>query len=507
MNIKLPQLSLVVLIGPSGSGKTPFARRHFLPSEILSSDFCRGVVSDDENDQAATADAFDVLRYIAGKRLERGKLTVVDATNVQRDARAPLVSLARQYHVLPVAIVLNPSEDLCRERNRERSDRNLGPHVIRQQRQQLRRSLGDLRREGFRYVYVLDRADQIEAVQIEREPLWTDRSDERGPFDIIGDVHGCADELQDLLSLLGYVKSEILNEPGWAPINYAHPEGRKAIFVGDLVDRGPRVIDSLSIARNMVCAGTALCVPGNHDVKLLKNLAGRDVQVSHGLAQTLAEIDALPDAAREPFTQSARVFLDGLISHFVLDSGKLVVEHAGMKQSMQGRGSRTVRDFALYGETTGDPAAGRRDSRWSWVQNSSAARAMSGETDEFGLPVRQNWAADYRGPAMVVYGHTPVAEPEWVNHTVNIDTGCVFGGKLTALRYPEAEFVSVPARRTYFESLRPFLKPDQSPVSLTLQQQQDDLLDAKDVLGKRFIATRLNPTSRSEKKMPPRRWK
>lgn len=468
MKINLPKLSLVILIGPSGSGKTTFARRHFLTSEILSSDFCRGVVSDDENDQAATADAFDVLRYIAAKRLERGKLTVVDATNVQRDARAPLVSLARQYHVLPVAIVLNLSEETCRDRNRDRPDRALGPHVIRQQRQQLRRSLGDLKREGFRYVFVLERADQIDAVQIEREPLWTDRTFEHGPFDIIGDVHGCADELVDLLSLLGYQKTpDVQCEPGWSPICYAHPAGRKAIFVGDLVDRGPRVIDSLSIARNMVVAGSALCVPGNHDIKLLKKLSGREVQISHGLAQTLTEIDALPDADREPFSQSARAFLDGLISHYVLDDGKLVVAHAGMKQSMQGRGSRTVRDFALYGETTG-------------------------ETDELGLPVRQNWTADYRGSAMVVYGHTPVAEPEWINHTVNIDTGCVFGGKLTALRYPEAEFVSVPSRRTYFESVRPFLKNDQRSNSLTLQQQQDDLLDAKDVMGKRFICTRLN---------------
>ena len=118
----------------------------------------------------------------------------------------------------------------------------------------------------------------------------------------------------------------------------------------------------------------------------------------------------------------------------MFDDGKLVVAHAGMKEEMQGRGSGKVRDFALYGETTG-------------------------ETDEYGLPVRYNWAAEYRGKAMVVYGHTPVAEPEWLNRTINIDTGCVFGGKLTALRYPERELVSVPALRTYYESAKPFLRP------------------------------------------------
>lgn len=133
---------------------------------------------------------------------------------------------------------------------------------------------------------------------------------------------------------------------------------------------------------------------------------------------------------------------------------------------MQGRGSGKVRDFALYGETTG-------------------------ETDEYGLPVRYNWAAEYRGKAMVVYGHTPVAEPEWLNRTINIDTGCVFGGKLTALRYPERELVSVPAVKTYYESAKPFLRPDTGAPVLTAQQQLDDLLDLEDVAGKRIIQTRL----------------
>ena len=174
----------------------------------------------------------------------------------------------------------------------------------------------------------------------------------------------------------------------------------------------------------MVVAGSAFCVPGNHDMKLMRKLRGKNVQISHGLAQSLAEIDALPNEVREPFCKELETFLDSLVSHYVFDDGKLVVAHAGMKAEMQGRGSGKVRDFALYGETTG-------------------------ETDEFGVPVRHNWAADYRGSAMVVYGHTPVPEPEWLNRTVNIDTGCVFGGKLTALRYPEKEFVSVSAAHTY----------------------------------------------------------
>ena len=459
MTISIPKLSLVVLIGPSGSGKSTFARRHFRPSEILSSDACRAMVSDDENNQAVTPEAFALLHYVAAQRLAIGRLTVIDATSVQSEARAPLVSLARQYHCLPVAVVLNLPEEVCHERNRARADRAFGPHVIRNQRSQLRRSLKNLRREGFRHVFILNTPAEVEAAAVERVPLWNDRTSEHGPFDIIGDLHGCADELEQLLGKLGY--SRIQNEP-----SFRHPDGRKAVFVGDLVDRGPRVLDTLGIVRGMVTAGSALCVPGNHDMKLLKKLNGRDVKVTHGLAETLAEIDAIPDAERPAYTQSLAAFLDGLVSHYVLDGGKLVVAHAGMKAEMQGRGSGKVRDFALYGETTG-------------------------ETDEFGLPVRHYWAAEYRGQAMVVYGHTPVSEAEWLNRTVNIDTGCVFGGKLTALRYPEMEFVSVPAARTYCEPARPFLPEGQQPPTLSPQQADDEVLDAADVLGKRIVSTRL----------------
>src|ERR1700731_2757198 len=133
MEIKIPELALVVLVGPSGSGKSTFARAHFKSTEIISSDFCRGLVSDDENSQAATNDAFEVLYFIAAKRLRAGKLTVVDATNVQPEARKPLIALARQHHCLPVALVLNRPEKLCQERTGQRTDRNFGPHVIRQQ--------------------------------------------------------------------------------------------------------------------------------------------------------------------------------------------------------------------------------------------------------------------------------------------------------------------------------------------------------------------------------------
>ena len=393
MNITIPELSLVVLIGPSGCGKSSFARAHFKPTEILSSDFCRGLVSDDENAQAATNDAFDVLHYIARKRIAAGRLTVVDATNVQAEARKPLVALAREFHVLPVALVLNMPEKLCHERNQNRPDRQFGPHVVRNQSQQLRRSIRGLEREGFRHVFVLSSPEEVSAVAITRQPLWNNLKHEHGPFDIVGDVHGCYEELTALLGKLGY-RIESGSELTAIP-----PDGRKAVFVGDLVDRGPKTPEVLRLVMNMVQAGTALCVPGNHDMKLVRKLKGRDVQLTHGLADSIEQLDR----QSPEFKQQVLKFLDDLVSHYVFDDGKLVVAHAGMKEEMQGRGSGKVRDFALYGETTG-------------------------ETDEYGLPVRYNWAAEYRGKAMVIYGHTPVSEPEWLNRTINIDTGCVFVG-------------------------------------------------------------------------------
>ncbi|MBE2197853.1 MAG: polynucleotide kinase-phosphatase [Anaerolinea sp.] len=468
MKIELPELALVVLIGATGSGKSTFARAHFRSTEVISSDFCRGLVSDDDNDQTATNDAFDVLYFIAGKRLERGRLTVIDATNVKPQDRQPLLALARDYHVLPVAIVLNVPERACHEHNQARLDRDFGPHVVRNHVRTLRRSLPNLKREGFRRVFIFNSIEEVTAVSITRTPLWNNRQHEHGPFDIVGDIHGCADELELLLQKLGYERIEQTESPDphalfFSPYLYRHPAGRKAIFLGDLVDRGPRSLDVIRLVRQMVAAGNALCVPGNHDVKLLRKLNGRHVRVNHGLEQTLAEIEMLPEEIREPFCRETADFLHSLVSHYVLDDGKLVVAHAGLKEKLQGRASGRVRDFALYGETTG-------------------------ETDEFGLPIRYNWAEAYRGRAMVVYGHTPVPAAEWLNHTINIDTGCVFGGKLTALRYPERELVSVAAARTYVEPVRPLHVPTSA---LSAQQEQDDLLDIADVIGKRIINTRL----------------
>ena len=454
MTLTIPEFSLVILIGASGAGKSHFAAQHFKTTEVISSDACRAAINDDENDLSVTKDAFELVRFTAAKRLAHRRLSVIDATSVRREDRRSLLDLARTYHCLAVAIVFDLGEKICLERNAARPERNFGPHVVRNQTRQLKRSLKGLKREGFRYVHVLRSPEEVAAVEVVRHALWTNKRSEHGPFDIIGDVHGCCGELETLLERLGYTW---VHRDGLYPRLYAHPEGRKAVFLGDLTDRGPRNLDSLGLVRAMVEAGHALCVPGNHDVKLLKRLRGKQVKLKYGLEKTVAELGALPEAVRPTFEREMAGFIDGLVSHYVLDEGKLVVAHAGLTEDLQGRASGAVRAFALFGDTTG-------------------------ETDEHGLPVRRNWAVSYRGEAFVVYGHTPVAEPLHLNHTVNIDTGCVFGGALTALRYPEMETVSVPAKEVYAESARPFLSP---------KERSDDGLEIEDVLGKRQISTRL----------------
>ncbi len=476
-------MALVVLIGVSGSGKSTFARAHFGPFEVVSSDFCRGLVADDENDQAATGDAFDVLHFIAGKRLDGGRLTVVDATNVQPEGRKKLVELARSHDVLPVAIVLDVPGEVCVARNTARPERTFGAHVIRRQHDQLRRSLRSLNREGFRKVHLLHGVAEVDSAVIVRERLLTDYRDRTGPFDVIGDIHGCRGELEALLASLGYV---IERDSAGRAAGAVHPDRRTVVFLGDLVDRGPDSPGVLRLVMGMVAAGHALAVPGNHENKLVRALSGRGVQVSHGLAETLSQLDG----ETEEFRTQVAAFCRELVSHLVLDGGRLVVAHAGLKEAYQGRASGRVRSFALYGDTTG-------------------------ETDEFGLPVRYPWANDYRGAAMVLYGHTPTPRAEWVNNTMCLDTGCVFGGRLTALRYPEKEIVSVPAQRVWYEPARPFLDAGQLPSAGQISSagqpagspdagpagdpagggapsavRDPDLLDVRDVLGKRTVQTR-----------------
>jgi hypothetical protein len=265
------------------------------------------------------------------------------------------------------------------------------------------------------------------------EPLALDQRRLKGAFDIVGDVHGCADELELLLAKLGYrVRFDGVGDERRAIID--PPRGRTLVFVGDLVDRGPRTPDVLRLVMSMVHNGTALCVPGNHDAKFARWLKGQSVKPTHGLAATITQFASEPEILR----REAEQFFDSLPFHLWLDDGRLAVAHAGIQETMIGETSDRIRRFCLYGDT-------------------------DGEVDSQGLAIRYNWAAKHSGATMIVYGHVPVVAPAWVNNSVCIDTACCFGNALSALRWPEREIVTVSARAIYYPSKRELGLPSPRP--------------------------------------------
>ena len=381
MQIEMPELSVIALIGGNRGEKLTFTKNNFSQSEILN---------------------LDELEYSAGKRLEEAKLTVINVTNLQEKIYEAIVKLGKKYYCEPIAIVFNTSWLISEEMS-------------------IKDLVATLEKKGFKKIYLLNNQDEIKNTKVRRIKLANNKRDIHGPFDIIGDIHGCYDELYELLEKLGYVVDQDYDTA------YS-TKNRKAVFLGDLVDRGPKSPKVLRLVMSMVKEGRAYCVIGNHDGKLLRKLKGSKVQEIHGLEKTLEQLEH----ESEQFIQEVKQFLEGLVSHYVFDAGKLVVVHAGLREALQGRESKKVRDLAMFGETTG-------------------------KLDEFGLPVRLNWSEAYKGSAFVVYGHTPQAKARIINNTINIDTGCVFGGKLTAFRYPEKEIIDIPARQIYYESARPFL--------------------------------------------------
>jgi protein phosphatase len=441
--IAVPSPGLVVLVGPAASGKSTLCERHFQPTQIVSPDACRDLVADDPADQRATYAAFELAHAIVEERLRRRRLTVLDATSLDESARVMLLSLAARHHLPAVAIALDLPLDECRRLDGRRAGRQVGSAVIARHAAAMRRAVTSLPREGFRSVHRVQSARDAAALRIAVVPLTCDRSAESGPFDVVGDLHGCARELVALLGRLGYRRASS-RKP------FRHPSGRRAVFVGDLVDRGPSVIETATLAMDMIESGSALAVPGNHDDDLATRLAeggatlvggktrgggatprGGTTQgdVSPGTAVSLRQIEAAPAAVRREFTRRFPGCVSALPSHLLLDGERLVVAHAGLREEFHGRESRHVHRLAVHGET-------------------------SGRLDRYGLPARINWAAAYDGRPFVVYGHTPVPKPEAIRNTLNIDTGCVYGGALTALRWPEKQTISVRAARTYYQSPR-----------------------------------------------------
>jgi polynucleotide kinase-phosphatase len=428
MQLYLPKFSLVLLVGISSAGKTTFAQQHFAPTEILSSDAFRALVSNSESDQTATLDAFDALFFVLEKRLQRGLLTVIDATNLKREDRYRLYRLAKLYHCPCVAWVFNLPFALCEERWCHRQDRELPQEIHQQQYQLLLSSLSQLPQEKLADIHIFSSPEQLQAVQnIRRKPHPSDQTHQSGGFDIIGDVHGCFTELQNLLSQLGYQIEQIPYDEQEYGYRVQPPPHRRLVFVGDLVDRGPQSFEVLCLVMSMVKAKMAYCCVGNHDDKLYRFLKGKS-GMGKGTEATIASLAKAPQG----FQQKLLRFIQECSHHYLFDGGRLVVAHAGILESMQGRDSGAIRSFCLYGDTTG-------------------------QQDEFGLPIRRDWAAEYRGKALVAYGHTPVAKAVLRHNTINLDTGCAFGGSLTALRYPALEIISSPALAVYTPAPKPFL--------------------------------------------------
>jgi protein phosphatase len=424
--LSLPALSLIVLVGVAGSGKSTFAARHFGSTQIVSSDVCRALVADDDGDQSATPAAFDLVHRIAGHRLAAGRRTVVDATNVEAAARRPLLELAAEHDVPAIAIVLDLPLAECAARAAARGERTVPAEVVTRQHAWLRSGLPGLAAEGFRAVHVLHTGSAVAEAAVEIVPSPWDHRGDQGPFDVVGDVHGCVDELVELVDRLGYVTAR--DESGRVAGAH-HPAGRRMVFVGDLVDRGPDPAGTLRLVMGMVAAGDALAIAGNHEYKLLRACGrahGPAPRAGSALARTL---DLLGQEPPE-FRRAALDFCAALPVQLLLDGGRLVVAHAGLKEAYHGRDSPRVRSFALFGDTTG-------------------------ERDEHGFPVRRPWANEYQGRATVLYGHTPALGHRWVNNTLCLDTGCCFGGSLTALRYPERELVHIPAHRVHHPPARP----------------------------------------------------
>jgi predicted kinase len=415
--IEVPSPALVLLVGVAGAGKSTFAAQHFAPTEVVSSDVCRGLVADDVNDQAATAAAFDVVHRIVHHRLAAGRFTVVDATNLTREGRRQLRDLATRHNTGVAAIVLDVGSEVLAERNATRPERTLPPDRLARQIDQLHRAVVDLADEKLVALHHLRSVAAVNAVTVARVPLEVDVGHRRGPFDIVGDVHGCAAELVELVTALGY---PVIDTAAGPRVGH-HPDGRTLVFVGDVVDRGPAVAETLAMVMAADDAGVALVALGNHEEKLARALRGRNVRINNGLRTSLDALAQFDEQDRA----SIAGWIESLPTHLVLDGGALVVAHAGLAERFHGRRSGAERRYAIYGDVTGG-------------------------TDAHGNPERRDWAASYTGRALVVYGHTPIPRAVERNNTVCVDTGCVFGGQLSALRYPEREVVSVPAQQVWW---------------------------------------------------------
>jgi protein phosphatase len=248
-----------------------------------------------------------------------------------------------------------------------------------------------------------------------RHPRFHEHS-EVSRCDIIGDIHGCYDELAELLAGLGH---EELLDPSLEHAAQGSVPG--IVFVGDIVDRGDRIMDAVKLVYRLCTRGHALSVIGNHDDRFLRWMMGRKIEPRHGLQESIDEFESMKRSEREDWRDRLIDFYSNLPWAIRLDAGRLIVAHAAWHADLHEAGPDKLRAYTLYGPTTGR------------------------KTPE-GFPERIDWAPGYRGPELVVFGHQVYDAPYIHEHAIGIDTGCVFGGALTALRYPELQVLSVRSR-------------------------------------------------------------
>lgn len=439
--IPFPHGGIIVLVGPSNSGKTTLLRRLveegvLLETEMVSSDTYRTLVGDveyldwkgrprEEADilysdyQKLSGLAFEAMNTVVSMRSRLGKLTVVDATHLQPEYRRKYIEIAAGHDLPCVAWVLDVPEQtlLARDKTREQPR---GRQRVKSQYSQFKRSLRGLREEGFDFTYMLKEPEAVQFVRRDN-PLLADIG---AGIDVIGDIHGCYDEMLELLGELGYAADE-------AGL-YRHPAGRMLVSVGDVMSRGPRSLDTMIFWKRHVDAGIARMTDSNHGWKIARYLSGRNVTLSHGDENIAAELRLLEEEAgteaAAALKEELKQFLLSAPSHLVMCRDgvrRLVIAHAGIRDEYIGRQSRRVQDFCRYGDTDGMDAAG--------------------------APVRKEWYTGHESGELIVWGHDPRPYPAVVKNTINIDQGAVFGGSLTAYRYPEQEFVSVKAHRDYAE--------------------------------------------------------
>lgn len=386
--IKLYTNSLLVITGDDEA--FPFTKINFPPERIVSHKYCSDMLSDPDGGKPPEDTVNQLMLTLVEERLRLGFFSALHIPRISRNLAEILLQLCNRYYFNPYLICFSRNEEHCPS-----SSSKIFSGI------------------GFTNHYILDGKALFDcSVVVERVPSLCDTPP---PYDIIGDIHGCLEELEELFSKLGYELTDGI---------YTHPEGRIPVFIGDITDRGPDSVGTMETVLNLMDAGKALYIPGNHCVKLEKFLVDGDVNIRWGIETTIKEMESLEKSHYDRLSERFRELVGKSPRHLILDKGKLVITHAGIKEKMIGREYKRVRRFCLFGASEGN--------------------------HENGLPMRIDWAADYKGKPLVVYGHTPVKEPEFRFNTINIDQGCVFGGALTALRYPERETVSVKAKRAYY---------------------------------------------------------